>query len=324
MRNVPKRTNLFQEVVAIIHAHMAGDAMVEESSYLPHIDTGQQREVDVVIRSKVAEYEVIVSVEATRSGRKANVEWVERMLKKHEKLPTSQLVLVSEAGFTPSAEIQAKAAHAVTLKPEDLATADPAFVVVNALPALWPKQLSVTPDAATLIVRTPDGACKHVRDVPPDALLYLENGEPFLPLAAFFRATYEANIKKVHEQIGLAQMTENLDRYFVFGIEPVIVKVGGEDTRVCARWELSQPPELHEIQNIEFTGTATIRVGQIPLHHKRLGEITYAYGTGQLGRDPVLLVVTEDESGPKFTMRQPPASSRNKKPPSKRRRKRRE
>jgi hypothetical protein len=321
VRDVPKRTNTFQEVVAIIHAHMAGDAAVEESSYLPHIDTGQQREVDVVIRSKIAGYEVIVSVEATRSGRKADVEWMERMLKKHEKLPTSQLVLVSEAGFTPNAEMQAKAGHAVTLKPADLAAADPAFVVVNALPALWPKQLSVAPDAATLIVRMPDGALKRVRDVPPDALLYLENGEPFLPLAAFFRATYEANIEKLHEQIGLAQMTENLDRYFVFAIEPVIVKVGGEDTHVCARWELSQPPELHEIQNIEFTGTATIRVGQIPLHHKRLGEITYAYGTGELGRDSVLLVVTEDESGPKFTVRQRPASSR-KKSTSKRRRKR--
>jgi hypothetical protein len=163
------------------------------------------------------------------------VKWVEGLLRKHAALPTSKLILVSDSGFTQAARIKADVANAVPLAPEDLDAADPAFVVVNALSSLWPKQLSVSPEAATIVVRKPDGSCGRIRDVPPDATLYLEDGRMFLPLAAFFNATYTANIEKVHEMIGLAQMTEDLDRFFVFGIGPVIVKEDGEQRHVYLR-----------------------------------------------------------------------------------------
>jgi hypothetical protein len=69
---VPKRTNLFQEVVEIIHRHMADGATVEASAYLPSQRTGSDREVDVVIRGEQAGHEVIVSVEAMARSRKAD------------------------------------------------------------------------------------------------------------------------------------------------------------------------------------------------------------------------------------------------------------
>jgi hypothetical protein len=72
---VPKRTNLFQEVVEILHRHMAGDATVESSAMLPSRSTGALREVDVVIRAKQAGHEVIVSVEAMSRSRKADRTW---------------------------------------------------------------------------------------------------------------------------------------------------------------------------------------------------------------------------------------------------------
>ena len=147
---MPKRTNVFQEVVAILQQHLAGNATVEESGYLVHRDTGKNREVDVVIRSQVAGYEVIVCVEATAAGRKADVTWVEAMIQKHRKLPTSKFILVAQAGFHDAARKQAEAENAVPLAPEDLNVEDPAFVVVNALPSLWPKALSLTPETATL------------------------------------------------------------------------------------------------------------------------------------------------------------------------------
>ena len=43
---MPKRSNLFQDVVAIIHQHMAGDAEVVESAMLPNAGAGGQTEVD--------------------------------------------------------------------------------------------------------------------------------------------------------------------------------------------------------------------------------------------------------------------------------------
>jgi hypothetical protein len=93
---VPQRTNLFQEVVEIIHRHMAGDASVEASAMLPNRRTGASMEVDTVVRTSTAGYEVVVSIEAIARSRKAGPGWVNEMVGKHEDLPTSKLVLVSE------------------------------------------------------------------------------------------------------------------------------------------------------------------------------------------------------------------------------------
>lgn len=96
--------------------------------------TGDEREVDVVIRSRVAGHEVIVGVEATGKGRKADAPWVEGMVGKHADLPTSKLVLVSQAGFYEPARRLAIAKGAVPLAPEDLDAGDPDHAVLKALP----------------------------------------------------------------------------------------------------------------------------------------------------------------------------------------------
>lgn len=199
---VPKRTNVFQEVVAIIHEHMAGEANVEESALLPHRVTGTAREVDVVIRSKVAGHEVIVSVEATFTGRKADVNWVERLVKKHSDLPTSKLVLVSEAGFTPDARKQAEHDGAVPLIPEDLAGEDPALAIVSKLPSLWPKTVVLKPTSATALVRKSDGTATLVRDLQPDHLLFFEDGQPAVLLRDAFHRVYETNFLQLVGTMG--------------------------------------------------------------------------------------------------------------------------
>lgn len=300
---MPKRTNVFQEVVAILQAHMAGDATVEESGMLVHRDTGKEREVDVVIRSKVAGHEVIVSVEATASGRKADASWVERMIGKHRKLPTSKLILVSQAGFYDAARKQADAENALPLSPEDLDVEDPAFVVVNALPSLWPKALSLSPDTATVAVRKPDGTLVRVNDLPPDTTVFFAEGQAVGTLVDVFKVA-TADFPKVAEDIGLADITEDIDRFFVVRWEPPLtIEVNGETKHLYLGWEESDPPEFHEIDRAEFRGRATIRVGEIPLHHRRLGEVSYAYGEGKLGEQPLLMVVSEDERGGKATIR---------------------
>jgi hypothetical protein len=99
---MPRRTNVFQEVVAIIHEHMAVGATVEESAMLVNRATKRRREVDVVIRGKQATHDVVVGVEATKGNRMASVEWVERMIGKHQNLPTDKLVLVSQSRLSRS------------------------------------------------------------------------------------------------------------------------------------------------------------------------------------------------------------------------------
>lgn len=302
--NMPKRTNVFQEVVAILQEHMAGDATVEESCWLVHRDTGNEREVDVVIRSKVAGHEVIVCVEARASGRKADSTWVESMIEKHRKLPTSKLVLVSQAGFYGPARRQAKAEDAVPLALEDLDVDDPAFVVVNAVRSLWPKEVSLKPESATLAVRKPDGTLLRVNDLRPDTTVFLEDGQAVGTLVDVFKAAYAANFPKVAEDIRLAAITRDIDRFFVIRYGPPwTVAVDGEKKHLYLQWRESDSPEMHEIDRAEFRGQAVIRVGEIPLRHRRLGEVTYAYGEGRVGDRPVLIVASEDEGGGKMTIR---------------------
>ena len=178
---VPQRTNVFQVVVAVIHQHMAGDAVVEESSFLPHRVTGRKREVDVVVRTKVSGYEVIVSVEATATGRRADTKWVEALIQKHRDLPTSKLVLVSQAGLTPDARREAVAEGAIPL-------------------ALWPKVIKLEPASADAIVRKPDGSQHPVPNLLPDQSVFLSDGRLVGMLRDVLGTLYMANFPKLAQE----------------------------------------------------------------------------------------------------------------------------
>lgn len=104
---MPARSTLRQRVVFHIQRQLVDYGTVEESSLLPDRHSGSNREVDVVIRTKVAEHDVIVCVECRDQRRKATVEWVEQMAMKHRSLPTSKLILVSTPGFTRTAGVKA-------------------------------------------------------------------------------------------------------------------------------------------------------------------------------------------------------------------------
>lgn len=110
---MPKRSNPFQQVVALLHKQLVG-ATVTESKFFPDSRTGELREVDIVIETNVADYALVTSIECMDHYRKATVEWVERMHGKHSDLPTNKLVLVSRSGFTRPAQSKATS-YGITL-----------------------------------------------------------------------------------------------------------------------------------------------------------------------------------------------------------------
>lgn len=75
---------------------------------LTHRLTGEEREVDIVLKYKLGIHDVLVSIECIDRKRKADSTWVETMAKKHEFLPTSKLVLWSSSGFYKPAIITAE------------------------------------------------------------------------------------------------------------------------------------------------------------------------------------------------------------------------
>lgn len=105
---MPKRSNQFQRLVALIHGRLQKEWSVSESFLMTDLLTGEKREVDVVATLSVGQHELYLSIECRDHERVADVTWVESMAKKHEALPTSKLVLWSRSGFTKAARTKAK------------------------------------------------------------------------------------------------------------------------------------------------------------------------------------------------------------------------
>src|SRR5882757_148954 len=174
---VPRRTNVFQVVVSVIYDHLAGDASIEESAMLTNSATGNRREVDVVLRSTTAGHEVIIGIEAAARGRDPiDVEWVERMSGKHKNLPTDKVVLVSESGFTTQAEDLARAEGMIPISPETLEGGDPAFGIINAVRALWPRRVAIVPVSARIAVERPSTGLEWALDPPEDLNVFARDG----------------------------------------------------------------------------------------------------------------------------------------------------
>jgi len=266
--------------------------------------TGALREVDVVLRSKVGPYETVIAIEAAARSRRAAVYWVEMLVAKHKHLPTDKLVLVAEAGFTEQARTLARAEGVAALEPRDLAAGDPDYVVVSAVPTLWPKTVSLSPEAARVWVDRPGEGIKWFK-APPALDIVLPDGRTS-DLLAVYAELYQANLSRIIEQIDLAQISENLDRFFVLRVGPGwTVQVDGKPASLYLPHVEGARTELHRIDALEFTGKATIKVDEVRLDHKQLADIDvrFAYGDGTFGGKPALFVVTENEHGGKLTIR---------------------
>ncbi len=104
---MPPRSNLFQRLIRDLHAQLASNCSIIESAMLIDRLSGDAREVDIVLRSVVGGYELVVSIECRDRSRPATIEWVEQMIEKHNSLPTNKLILVSRTGFTQTAKAKA-------------------------------------------------------------------------------------------------------------------------------------------------------------------------------------------------------------------------
>ncbi len=106
---MPKRTNSFQRLVALLNKVLGASARVTESAMVSDKVAQTLREVDVLIESEEAGYPVRIAIEVSSTGRKADAPWVEKMRAKHADLDTDVLILVSESGMTRAG--LAKAGH---------------------------------------------------------------------------------------------------------------------------------------------------------------------------------------------------------------------
>jgi hypothetical protein len=295
---MPRRSNLFQDTIAIVHAHMACEASLEESAMLPQRTTGEPREVDVVLRSKIGSHEVVVSIEARASARKADLPWVESMLGKHAELPTSKLVLVSENGFTGPATRHAEAKGVIAVSPGDLAGGHPGRRVIDQLQSLHAEEVTLELQHMVMTARRPNGETTRVR-VPLNMNVYKADGRYITMLNLLFESERAANFADFHRDMSSPGGTLEANLHSRWSLP------GGEVAdEIYARWEQVDPPELQLIE--EVVVLADVAVEQIPtieMTARQLGDIAYSYGEATIAGEHALVVVTADETGGRLTMR---------------------
>ena len=76
-----------------------------ESKFLTDSVLGITREVDIAIEGEVDGDPIVISVEIIERSRRASVNWVQQMIRKHLYLSTNLLLLASKSGFSQPATI---------------------------------------------------------------------------------------------------------------------------------------------------------------------------------------------------------------------------
>jgi hypothetical protein len=195
---MPRRSNPFQRLMFLIHEKLAGEATVTESASLKDIRTGQHREVDILIETRVADSLLRIGIECTTGSRPATVEWVERMIGKHRDLPTDKLLLVSESGFTANAREKASLNMVETIGLGQALEAD-WTAIVNKLKTVYLGLFRFTL-AQFSVTFEPAVELREGETPPLDTVVYRGDAEP--------RGTIRTNVDKAFADIRPAIMQQ--------------------------------------------------------------------------------------------------------------------
>lgn len=135
--------------------------------------------------------------------------------------------------------------------------------------------------------------------------LYADDGTELGNIDDLLRAR-TSDRKWLFEQIDLASITESSDQYFTLGaIRPEFAHSDGRIIRdIYTRFTSDDGvTSNHRLEQIEATGRAEIEVHRLDLKHRRLGEVTVAYGETTLFGNRTSLIVANEGSGETATIR---------------------
>lgn len=282
---MPKRTNEFQKIVFLLKRHAAAGATVTESKLLRDRITGTWREVDICVESIIAGHHMVVSVECRDRGRRSDVQWVEEMKTKHERLPTNALVLISSSGFTKEAETVAQA-YGIETIPFGALDDNSAERLFGDSSSLWSKVFTLTASKVVSGVSATATLPAERVALNPDNLIYNHKGEEI----GSAKELVELLLHAEHVFLEFGRLGGEFHKSFQIRWEPARDKDGNH---FCL--QKLDPFVLRPIEFVEITGPCSFQISEFPLQHGVLGDVRVAWGSGTfLGRE-ALLVASEGE-----------------------------
>lgn len=282
---MPKRSNAFQKLVFLVKKHAAAEATVTESKFLQDRITGAMREVDICLESVIGGHRVVVSVECRDRRRKADVQWVEEMKGKHERLPTNALVLISHSGFTKEAEAVAKTygIETIALNALDESSAERLFGNSS---SLWSKVVSLAVTKVVMGVAATDNLPAERVAVTPENLIYNYKGEE----EGAARELVNTLLHTEHVFLEFGRLGDESHKSFQLCWESAKDKYGNP---LCL--QKLDPFILRQIEFVEITGTCNFKISEFPLQHGMLGGVKVAWGSGEFLGKKAILVASESE-----------------------------
>jgi hypothetical protein len=113
----------------------------------------------------------------------------------------------------------------------------------------------------------------------------------------------DTRFPEIAEQIGLTNIAEDRDEPFTFRLKETLELDGITRELHLQQEHADGRRELVKLVRLDITGQAAIRVGEVPLAHKRLGDARVAYGGGTLDGKQVVIVVSDSQAGSKASLR---------------------
>jgi hypothetical protein len=104
-----RRGRNLEEVVRLIEdALQEQDIEIKSPDFIPDIDTGQPREVDISLRGKIGSSKILIIIECRDRIKIPDATWIEQLACKRESVGADKVIAVSSTGFTEPAKIKAK------------------------------------------------------------------------------------------------------------------------------------------------------------------------------------------------------------------------
>ena len=270
---MPKRSNLFQNVVADLYAQLGGtDISVTESAILTDSD-GQPREVDILVEANLAGVQLRIGIECQDRGRKAGVSWIEELYGKKMSLGLNKVVAVSRSGFAKTAIDKAERWGIDTKTPAEAEQTNWQTEIVRITPALVYRTIDIVEMAVWTGPLLPE-------PVGPDNYVLVQDGRPIgyaaeaiLKLAPKIRAETDRYVNEhfleIHKTV--ADIKEH---------KRVLVRVGFSNSQI-----VDVNDKFYDVSEVRAITVVKHRLREAQMHQLtfdeavlRMGEVEFEEG----------------------------------------------
>jgi hypothetical protein len=287
---MPRRTNAFQRLVALIEDQLQpfGVEVTESKEFRDSI-TGDVREVDIAIETKVGGHSVAIGIECINRRRPASVTWIEQIHDRGQTLEgLHKTVAVSRSGFTKPALVKAERYNIVAIT---LREAEESNWVERARKLLQLKELGVE-----VIVGVRKGV--QILVAPPSA-------PPYPPPPRFDNQDETMLYDPTGRPLGtVGQAADNV--FSEPAVWETIAQVVAPNTFVRSVLEAmyrngtyveDAAGNNHQVSHINVEGEFHKVVSAIPLERTSYLSAAVLHGEGEVFGQPAQVVATEQEDG---------------------------